>query len=150
MSVPVARRGAGEWRARIGSWLKRGAAKWGRRFRGAPIGVLVIATLLFFAGGGLTIAGVFYLLGGEQGSALLWLVMLPVGPLMVYVALLLVSLHPRAWTVVIALLVLMMLSSVARVLLADAPPYAPLGEVVVEALTLLYLLRPRVRRLFGR
>lgn len=136
-------------RSRASAWLCRGTTRWGAAFRRAPIGVLILAALLFFTGAGLTLAGIFYLLAGEEESVLLWLVLLPVGPLMIYVALLLASLHPRAWPIMISLLVLMIISSAARVVLADAMPWAPLAELLFEGVALAYLRRPRVRRAFG-
>lgn len=134
---------------RAADWLRRGTRRWGGVFRRAPIGVLTIAALLFFTGAGLTLTGIFYLLAGEEESLLLWLVLLPVGPLMIYVALLLASLHPRAWSIMVSLLVLMIISSAARVVLADAMPWAPLSELLFEGVALAYLRRQRVRRAFG-
>lgn len=118
-------------------------------FRRAPIGVLVLAGLLFFVGAGLILSGVFFALSGTGRSWLAWLVMLAVGPLFLYVALQFVLLQHWAWLVIVLLVVLLLLSSVVRSLTAATLPVSPLTEIVVELLTLAYLMRRHVRRVFA-
>jgi hypothetical protein len=119
-------------------------------FRRAPIGVLVLGGLLFFVGAGFILSGVFFALSGTAGSWLTWLLMLAVGPLFLYVALQFVLLRRRAWLVIVLLVGLLLLSSLLRSFTAPALPVSPLAEIVVELLTLAYLVRPRVRAEFAR
>ncbi len=122
---------------------------WTEIFRRAPIGVLVLGALLFFVGAGFILAGVFFLLLGTVGIPFGGVIMLLVGPLFLYVALQLVLLQRWAWLAIVALLALLLVSSLIRAFTAEEIPIAPLFEVVVQLGTLAYLTRPRVRGAFA-
>lgn len=136
----------------LGLWgaaVKLRGRDWARVFRRAPIGVLVIAALLFFVGAGFVIGAVVFALSGGGGGWVAWLSLLGAGPLLVYVALSFVLLRPRSWYIIVTLLGLLLLSSLARAVAAAEPPISPLFEVVVELSSIVYLTRPRVRRAFA-
>lgn len=124
-------------------------AAWGEVFSRAPIGVLVLGVLLSFLGSGIFLGGVFFAFGGTPGSWVAWLMMLLVGPLVLYVALHFLMLRHWAWLVIVLLLALLLGSSLIRTVTAEGAPVAPLAEVVVEILSLAYVVRPRVRAAFA-
>jgi hypothetical protein len=119
-------------------------------FATAPIGVLVIGALLLFLGAGLIIGGVVLLLSGRPGGWPAWLGLLASGPLAIYLSLHFVDGDRWAWITVVALLLLILGSGVARAIAGGGPPIASLVEVVVSLGCLAYLFRARVRGGFTR
>jgi hypothetical protein len=132
-----------------GATVKLRGRDWGAAFRRAPIGVLVIAALLFFVGAGFVIGAVVFALSGGGSGWVAWLSLLGAGPLLVYVALSFVLLRPRSWYIIVTLLGLLCLSSLARAVTAAEAPISPLVELVLQVLSIVYLTRPRVRRAFA-
>jgi hypothetical protein len=124
-----------------------GASSWADVVRRAPTGILVLAALLALMGAALLVAGIYLVLAGESG----WFggVMIAVGPLMVYVAGQFVQFVRWAGMVVGVLIVLMLISSVIRVIAESGLPGAAVAEIVVELGWLAYLARPRIRSLFA-
>lgn len=122
---------------------------WGDGIRRAPLGVLVIGVVLFLLGGMLVVGGVYLALARRDTGWFAWLSALLLGPVTVYLALHLVRRTPWAWLTMILLLGLLIASSVVRAV-GSPSPFAPLGELVLEAACLAYLVRAPVRRAFGR
>lgn len=118
--------------------------------RRAPLGVLVLGLLLLFLGAGLIVAPTYLLLAGTEGRHLGWAAMAASGCLTLYLSAAVLSMRRWAWTAIIALLVLMLASSVVRAALADEPPVAPVAEILLELLALGYLARRPVRDAFRR
>lgn len=121
----------------------------GELFRGAPLGVLILCAILFFLGAGLVLGGFYLALARRDAGWMPWVVALVVGPTALYLALHLLRLTSWAWLTAVALVALLGASSLLRALGSPDSPVAPLVELGVEAVCLLYLLRPSVRRAFG-
>jgi hypothetical protein len=124
--------------------------EWGDIFRNAPIGVLVIGFLLLLVGVGFILGGTMFAVSGRGRGWPVWLVLFGVGPLVIYVALHFVSGRGWAWLTIVVVLLLMLLSAAVRLFTAVVFPVVPLAEIVVSGAIMAYLLRPRVRSVFGR
>ncbi|HET7321109.1 MAG TPA: hypothetical protein VFI96_01350 [Longimicrobiaceae bacterium] len=118
--------------------------------RRAPLGVLVLGALLGFLGGAVFVVGSYLALSRREAGWMAWGAALAVGPLLLYMAVQLTRLARWAWLAMVLLLVLLAGSSAVRLVITPDIPMAPLGELAAEGLALLYLLRPHVRRAFGR
>lgn len=112
------------------------------------MGVLALAALLGFMGAGFVLGGAYLVVAGEVG----WVAAAAAGagPVLLYVALHLVRLTRWSWSALVLLFVLLILSSAARALGGGGDVAVPLVELGVELACLAYLLRPRIRRAFGR
>lgn len=118
--------------------------------RRVPLGVLVLGVLLLFLGAGLIVGAAYLLLTGAERRHLGWVTMAASGGVALYLSTAVLRTRRWAWTTILALLVLMLASSVARAVLSAAPPVAPLAEIVLELLGLAYLARRPVRDAFRR
>lgn len=130
--------------------MKGRAAVWERWLRRAPLGVLVLSTLLGLIGGGFLLGGTYLALARPHVGWGVWLGALAIGPLALYVAVRLLSLAAWTWLTMVLLLSLLLVSSGVRAVITPGTPTVPLFEIAVEVAALGYLLSPRVRRAFGR
>ncbi len=122
---------------------------WTHSLRRAPLGVLVLGTLLFFAGGSLLVGGVYLAAAGKLSSVMIPLLAAIGGGLAAYVALKFLLLRRRAWSAAVVLLILLALYAGARAVMNPVPlPIYPLGEMAFEVVALVYLTRRSVRELF--
>lgn len=126
------------------------AAVWEGWLRQAPLGVLVLSTVLGLLGAGFMLGGVYLGLARPDVGWGVWLGALAIGPLALYVGLRLLSLAAWTWLTMILLLSLLLVSSCVRAVLTPGTPTVPLFEIAVELAALGYLASPRVRRAFGR
>lgn len=117
--------------------------------RSTPLGILLVAALFAMIGLGTIVAG-FYLMI-ERGSLTLWasIVALVIGPTILYMTYHMVRRSHWAWTALVCLVGLLLVSSVVRLVVSPSP-VSPIGEIVVELLLLFYLTRPKMRANFGR
>ena len=122
---------------------------WGDVVRRAPLGVLVLGALLAFLGAGFVVAAAYFALAGPEVGWVPLLMGMGAGPLALYVALHLIRLTHWAWLAMVLVLLLLIGSSVWRLLVTPPPPTVPVLEIVLELLGLLYLARPRVRGAFA-
>jgi hypothetical protein len=129
--------------------MRAGHERWGEVFRRAPFGILLVSALLALLGTGFVAGGLYLTLIGRGLGWWALSAALVLGPLVLYVALHLVRLSHWAWLALCALLCLLLASSILRLLATPPPAVSPLGEIVVEVATLLYLFRPRIRRAYG-
>ncbi|HEX6926514.1 MAG TPA: hypothetical protein VF167_13925 [Longimicrobiaceae bacterium] len=130
------------WRGRI--------AAWEQALRRAPLGVVVLGTILGLLGAGSLLGGIYLALARPDIGWRVWLGVLAIGPLSLYVAVRLVSLAAWTWSTMIVLLVLLLISSCARAWITPEIPTVPIFEILIELATLGYLASPSVRRAFGR
>jgi hypothetical protein len=134
--------------------LTQGVARkrdeWAEVFRRAPIGVLVLGFMLLLIGGGLILGGALFVFSGRPSAWPVWIILFGAGPLAIYLALQFISGQGWAWTTVIAMLVLVLISSGVRAIRAEVLPVVPFAEILVSLAVLAYLARPRVRQAFGR
>lgn len=119
------------------------------RLRSAPLGILLIATLLVIMAGGSVVGGVYLL--ADQGSVSWWAAAMGLmgGPAILYLTWHILRLDRWTWIALLVFTGLMAVSSVVRLLVSDALPIAPAGELLVEAIIAVYLTRPGVRSRFG-
>lgn len=125
------------------------APGWAELIRGAPMGVLILCAILFFIGAGFVLAGFFLAFARADSGWMVWTMALVLGPVVLYLAVHLLLLTSWAWLAMVALLGLLVASSVVRAVGSPDVLLAPLGELVVEALCLYYLARRPTRRAFG-
>lgn len=120
------------------------------RLQVTPIGILLIAAVLLIVAAGLLVGGVYLLLDRERIT--LWAValVLVASPAILYLDYHLIRFTHWAWMTLVALLVLMAVSSVGRLLLSPGLPIAPGGEILLEILAAWYLSRPGIRSRFSR
>lgn len=124
---------------------------WSDVFRQAPIGVLVLGFLLLLVGAGLILGGAVFVVSGRARSWPVWVGLLAAGPLAVHVALHFLWGRGWAWLAVVAMLALLGASAAVRVVAGgEGLPVVPLAELAVTLAALAYLIRPRVRQVFGR
>lgn len=123
---------------------------WTAAIRRAPLGVLALATFLAFLGAGFLLGGFYLIFAATALGWAGWAMLLLAAPLTLYMALHLVLLTRWAWSAMVFLLLLLLLSSLVRALLSPGVPVAAFAELVLEVLFLGYLLRPRIRTAFGR
>lgn len=124
--------------------------RWAERARRAPLGVITLSALLAILGGALVLGGAWLGISRAGAGWPVWAAGLLVGPLAMYLALQLLSLTRWAWLALVVLTVLLLVSSLARLLLLPGLYFVPIGEIVVEAALLVYLWRPQVRAAFAR
>lgn len=117
------------------------------RFR-LPLGISLIAALLAMLGLASIGAGTYVLIATERGNPWLVASALAAGPAILYLAYQLFRLAPWTWRTLIAVLVLLLLSSIIRLVVTPGLQVAPLSEIVIEIGSLFYLTRPRVRGRF--
>lgn len=122
---------------------------WAELIRGAPLGVVVVGSLLLFLGAGLVLGGFYLALARPDAGWMPWILALGIGPTALYLALHLLRRTSWAWLALVALLALLAVSSLVRLLNVPGPVLAPLAELSLEALLLVYFARPTVRRAFG-
>jgi hypothetical protein len=116
--------------------------------RRAPLGILLIAAFCGMIGLG-SMAGSIYLILAS-GNLSLWAgVVALMGPVFLYLAYNLVQLAPWTYMALIVLIVLLFLSSLARIVISPRPLSA-FGEILVELAIAFYLTRPGQRRAFAR
>ena len=125
-------------------------AVWESWLRRAPLGVLVLSTMLGLVGSGFLLGGAYLALARRDVGWAVWTGALAAGPLIVYVAVRLLSLAAWTWSTIILLLVLLLLSSGVRLAVTPGIPTVPIVEILVELGALVYMARPSVRRAFGR
>lgn len=130
--------------------LPAAGGRWAEIFREAPIGVLVLGFLLLLVGGGLILGGAFFALTGGARSWPVWAALFGAGPLAIHLALHFMHRSGWAWSTVVGMLTLTVVTSALRAVLADVFPVVPLLEIALSLAVLAYLVRPRVRRVFGR
>jgi hypothetical protein len=130
--------------------LKGRAAVWEQWLRRAPLGVLVLSTILGLLGAGFLLGGIYLGLARPDVGWGVWLGALAIGPLTLYVGIRLLSLAAWTWSTMMLLLALLLVSSCVRAVLTPGTPTVPLFEIALELAALGYLVLPRVRRAFGR
>lgn len=130
--------------------LKGRAAIWEEWLRRAPLGVLVLSTMLGLLGGGFVLAGVYLGLARPDVGWGVWLGALAIGPLALYVGIRLLSLAAWTWSTMMLLLGLLLISSCIRVFITPGTPTVPLFEIALEVAALFYLASPSVRAAFRR
>lgn len=123
---------------------------WQALIRSAPLGVLVLSALLFFLGAGLVLAGVYFGIARGDTGWVPWTMALAVGPTALYLALHLLRRTGWAWTALVALFALLLVSSAVRAVSAPGLAVSSAVELALEGLILLYLTRRPVRGAFGR
>lgn len=124
-------------------------AGWAELIRGAPLGILILCALLFFLGSGLVLGGVYLAIARGDTGWVAWAMALLVGPVALYLALHLLRRTSWAWLAMVALLGLLLCSSVVRLLASPESPLSIAAELLAEILCLVYLVRPPVRAAFG-
>ena len=124
--------------------------RWVELLRRPPLGVLLSAGALAFAGGGFVLGAAYLAFAGRDVGWVPVIGGLCGGPLALYVALHLIRLTHWAWLVMVLVLILLLASSVWRLAVAPPPPVVPISEMTVEILTLAYLCRRNVRAAFTR
>lgn len=130
--------------------LKGKAAVCEQWLRQAPLGVLVLSTILAMLGAGFVLGGIYLGLARRDVGWGVWLGALAIGPLTLYVGVRLLSLAPWTWSTMMMLLALLLVSSCVRAVLTPGTPTVPLFEIALELAALGYLASPRVRRAFGK
>lgn len=130
--------------------LKGRAAVWEQWLRRAPLGILVLSTVLGLLGAGFTLGGVYLGMARHDVGWGVWLGALAIGPLALYVGVRLLSLAAWTWLTMVLLLALLLISSCVRAAFTPGMPTVPLFEIAIELAALGYLLSPGVRRAFGR
>lgn len=131
-----------------GADIRRGPGGGQRLRRGLPLGILLITAMLTMLGGGSLLGGAFLLLRGDGVGYWAPVASLAFGSAALYLRYCLLRLVEWSWRALLFLLALLFLSSVLRLLAAPTPRVAPLLEIGVELVCVLYLTRPRVRALF--
>ena len=130
--------------------LRGRAAVWEGWLRRAPLGVLVLSTILGLLGAGFLLGGIYLGLARPDIGWAVWLGAFAIGPLTLYVGIRLLSLASWTWSTMMMLLALLLASSCVRALLTPGTPTVPLFEIAIEIAALAYLASPGVRRAFGR
>lgn len=125
-------------------------SSWADAMRQAPVGVLAMGGVLCFLAAGLVVGGAYLALSRPDAGWVSWAAVLIAGPGLLYLGLHLTRLTPWAWRAVVLLLVLLIASSVVRAVTEPGAGASPIGEIAVELLVLVYLVRRPVRRAFGR
>lgn len=123
---------------------------WESWLRSAPTGVVVLSTLLGLVGSGLALSGLYLALARRDVGWAVWGAALVVGPLVVFVAVRLLSLAAWTWSTMILLLVLLLISSGIRLVVTPGVALVPIVEMLVEAGAIAYLARRGVRDAFRR
>ncbi len=126
-----------------------GRAGWAELIRSAPLGVLILCALLFFLGAGFVLGGFFLAMARGDTGWMAWVLALAIGPTALYLAVHLLLLTSWSWLAMIALLGLLLASSVVRAVGSPDVVLSPLGEIAVEGVCLLYMARRPTRRAFG-
>lgn len=119
------------------------------RFR-LPLGISLIAALLAMLGLGSIGAGTYVLIATEPGNPWLVATALAAGPAILYLSYQLFRLAHWTWRTLIAVLILLLLSSIMRVAVTPGIGTAPLAEIVIEIVALFYLTRPSIRGRFNQ
>ena len=125
---------------------QRALVEWARS---APAGVLAISGVLALTGTGLVLGAVYLAVMGSVG----WMPVVAgvvAGPLTVYVAVHLLRGTRWAWSTLLMVLLLLVISSIGRVLAARGIAAIPVVELAVETIAIVYLTRPSVRGTFRR
>lgn len=131
--------------------LKGRAAIWEQQIRRAPLGVLVLSMVLGLLGAGIMVAGIYLGLSRPGAGWGVWLGAVAAGPLILFVALRLLSLASWTWATLVMLLVLLLISSCIRAVMTPGLlPAVPTVEIALELVALAYLASPSVRGAFGR
>lgn len=121
-----------------------------RNVRRAPLGIVVVATLLLILGVGLVAGGAYLLLYDPTATAWAALSALVLGPATLYLTYHLVQLAPWTWLALVILIALLTLSTFIRGIVSPGIPIPAVIELLFEAGVLAYLTREPVRRAFGR
>jgi hypothetical protein len=140
-------------KVKLGSPLRPDGVEesWGDAVRSSPVGVLVLAAGLLFVGAGAIVGGIYLILFSTTAIGWWgWAMLLLAAPVSLYVALSLLRRSAWVWLTMVAALLLLLATSLLRILISPGIPSAAIGEVVVEIVFLTYLMRPRVRAAFGR
>lgn len=130
--------------------LRERAEIWEQWLRRAPLGVLVLSTILGLLGSGFVLGGLYVGVMRPDVGWRLWLGALAIGPLTLYVGVRLLSLAAWTWSTMLLLLVLLLISSCIRAAITPGTPTVPLFEIALELVALAYLASPGIRRAFGR
>ena len=117
------------------------------RFR-LPLGITLIAALLAMLGLASMGAGTYVLIATEPGNPWLVASALAAGPAILYLAYQLFRLAHWTWRTLIAVLILLLISSIIRLAVSPGLEIAPLMEILIELGSLVYLTRPGVRGRF--
>jgi hypothetical protein len=118
------------------------------RFR-LPLGISLIAALLAMLGLGSIGAGSYVLIATEGANPWLVASALAAGPAILYLAYQLFRLAHWTWRTLIVVLVLLLLSSLIRLAVTPGLAIAPLAEILIEIVSLIYLTRPAIRGRFN-
>lgn len=114
-----------------------------------PLGITLTAALLAILGLGSVGAGSYLLLATNNASLLLVVTAVATGPAILFLSYHLLRLAPWTWRTLIAALILLSISSIVRLVVTPGLPTAALSEILIEAGSLFYLTRHRVRDLFA-
>lgn len=125
------------------------APRWEELIRGAPLGVLIVCSLLFFLGAGFVLGGFYLAMAGSAAGWLPWVMTGVVGPVTLYLALHLLRLTPWSWLALVVLTVLLTGSTLVRLVGSSGSLVSLLVELALETVSLVYLMRPAIRRTFG-
>lgn len=115
-----------------------------------PLGISFIAGLLAIIGVGSIAAGIYGLLASGSVSAWAAATGLAAGPAILYLAFHLVQFARWTWRTLMVVLVMLLISSVARLLAAPDMVAPPIIEILVELSALYYLSRNKIRMRFDR
>jgi uncharacterized membrane protein YfcA len=110
--------------------------------------VAVLGVTLAFAGTLVTGAALYLLASGEDPARFFWLFLIPAGLAGVHLGVKLVQRRPWARRAMLVLLGLLAATALLRAAFTPGLAYAVFAELIVLALILRYLLRPRIVRAF--
>ncbi len=116
--------------------------------RDAPLGILLIAALLGIGGAGAVMAGGYLALTGGGAALPSAGIAIIVGVAVLYLVSNLLTLARWTWVALIALVVLLLVSSVARLFLLPDALGVLLAEIALEIVIGYYLTRERIRTRF--
>ncbi|CAN5725909.1 hypothetical protein BH23GEM3_BH23GEM3_08380 [soil metagenome] len=126
------------------------ARSWPELFGRAPIGVLVLGSILFLVGAGLIVGGAVFAIRQGLENWPVWGGLMLAGPVVVYAALHFIACTRWTWLAVVLMLAMIAGTAAVRAVRAEEVPIAPAAEILVSLGSLVYLNRPRVRQVFGR
>lgn len=127
------------WRRRVGAGVLS-----------LPLGLAVLVALLAITALGAMTAGLYILMASPSPSVWGAVSAVVAGPAILYLAFHIIRGSHWAWRALVAAIVLLVGSSIVRLVATPGLPLASIGELVVESLALYYLTRPEARAHFAR
>jgi hypothetical protein len=120
----------------------------GRALAEAPLGIAAIGVVLAFAGTLVAVAALYLLATGGAEARTFVLFLLPAGLAGLYLGVKLVQRRPWARRALLVLLGLLAATALLRAATTPGLAYAVFAELIVLALVVRYLVRPRIARAF--